>query len=323
MAMLQPRVNSIALTLVIAAALPGRTPAPALTPSVADSNEAIEGLRQVSKQLTASVKVFNTHLGEAIARHDRAHRAGNGQPPPSADFDLASGPLDTMFSAVRKLAAFRILASRSETYNPVALADMDRIQQLIVEARSKVDASTAILRRLLVVPVQELDRRSEAPLRASHDRLLKARAAAEDAATRALLVLPVAEPETDAKDENAQTIWDLLTRALPSHKANTLPAPEPAIPIRLEHRHRVTLVNDNGFRIAITDSGIEDTRGRHLFYQEEWAQRGSSVIRFRWQVAVDTATGDHILLRRYPPLELEGSLDELYNLPVHDSEEYF
>ena len=64
--------------------------------------------------------------------------------------------------------------------------------------------------------------------------------------------------------------------------------------------------------MAITDSGITDDLGRHIFYQEEWVQRGVSVIRFRWRVAVENATGQHVMVRRYNPIERQGSLDNLY-----------
>jgi hypothetical protein len=84
-----------------------------------------------------------------------------------------------------------------------------------------------------------------------------------------------------------------------------------AVPIAFERRKRVTLVNEISYRMAVTDSGIDD-EGRHIFCQEEWVQRGPSVIRFRWRVAVETATGQNILLKRYPPRELTGDLEELY-----------
>jgi hypothetical protein len=36
-------------------------------------------------------------------------------------------------------------------------------------------------------------------------------------------------------------------------------------------------------------------------------------MRYRWRVAVDRATGEHVLLKRYPALELHGSLEDLYS----------
>jgi hypothetical protein len=74
-----------------------------------------------------------------------------------------------------------------------------------------------------------------------------------------------------------------------------------------------TVIKEASYRMAATDSGVEDNPGRHIFYQEEWARRGVSVVRYRWRVAVETVTGQHVLLKRYPPLELRGSLDDLYS----------
>jgi len=64
--------------------------------------------------------------------------------------------------------------------------------------------------------------------------------------------------------------------------------------------------------MALTDPGIEDRSGRRVFYQEEWVQRRTAVIRMRWRVGVDTRTGEHTLIKRYPPRELRGDLDDLY-----------
>jgi hypothetical protein len=131
-------------------------------------------------------------------------------------------------------------------------------------------------------------------IKSRRDRLLKAREAAEEAAKRALMAFPLDQSKASSPEETAQRAWDRLQ-----------------IPIRFERRKRVTLIGDASFRMAVTDSGIEDNRGRRIFYQEEWAQRGPSVI--RWRVAVETATGEHILLKRYSPLELHGDLEDLYN----------
>src|SRR5580704_11295565 len=75
---------------------------------------------------------------------------------------------------------------------------------------------------------------------------------------------------------------------------------------------RITLINELGYRMELTDSGIEDPPGRRLFYQEDWVQRGTAVIRMRWRVGVDTRTGQHTLIKRYPPRELRGRLEDLY-----------
>jgi len=311
--MLHTAVNSIALTLTLAAGLMGRTPAPSA--ALSDTDKVIEGFRQVSRELNDSVKSFYTHLDQTIARYDRGYRPENGRPVQGADVDLIGGPPDVTWSAIRRFVSFRMLAARNEEYAPAPVADLDRIQQLILEARKRVDASTAALRRLLVVSVADFDPHNDAVMKARHDQLLKARVAAEEAAKRAMLALPLDQPDASAPEETAEKTWDLLGRGLPVQKepvANTMPQIAPAIPVRFERRKRVTLINEASYRMALTDSGIEDDQGRHIFYQEEWVQRGQSVIRFRWRVAVEPSTGEHILLKRYPPRELQGALENLY-----------
>jgi len=215
-----------------------------------------------------------------------------------------------------------MLASRNEHYEPAPVADLDHIQQLLVETRKRVDASTRILRRLLVVSAVDFDPQKDALTKTRRDQLHKARLGAEEAARQALLALPVDQPETGAQDETAQKAWDHLNRGSPAGRdkpewippriPNDSPLAAPAIPIRLERRKRVLLINESSYRMAMTDSGIEDDQGRHIFYQEEWVRRGPAVLRFRWRVAVETATGEHVMLKRYPPLELHGALEDLY-----------
>jgi hypothetical protein len=89
-------------------------------------------------------------------------------------------------------------------------------------------------------------------------------------------------------------------------------------------------VNEHFCRIALTDSGVEDNQGRRLFYEEEWMTRQGSIARatgtgpagivvlMRWAVAVNTTTGQHTLLRRYEPRELQGDVDGLYELQSSD-----
>ena len=306
-------VRSIGVTLVLGVGLMGETPTPS-----PDTDHAIDGLRQVSRDLNDSVKSFYSHLDQTINRNDRGYRLQNRRQIQGADVDLTSGAADLMWEAVRKFTAFRMLAARNEEYDPAPVADLDHIQQLIIEARKRVDAGTMILRRLLVVSVAEMDPQKDAAIKAGHDQLLKARAATEESAKRALLALPLEQTEASSQEETAQRAWDHLRRSPqpPKLEVPKLEVPKgaaPAIPIRLEHRKRLTLINETSYRMAMTDSGIEDDRGRHIFYQEEWVQRSVSVIRFRWRVAVETATGRHILLKRYPPLELHGDLEDLYN----------
>lgn len=311
----------VSLTLILAVGLMGQTRT--TPPSLSDTDPAIEGLLQVSRELNESVKRFYSDLDQTIARQDRGYRLQNRPQVQGADVDLTSGAADLMFAAIRKFAVFRMLAARNETYEPAPVADMDRLQQLITEARKRVDNSTAILRRLLVVSVTEMDPRKDAAVKDRHDRLLKARAAAEESARRALLAFPLEQTEASLQDETAQKAWDHMRRdpqalkeksaSVPPSTSIAMPSTTPAIPIRLERRKRVTLINETSCRMAMTDSGIEDDRGRHIFYQEEWAQRGVAVVRFRWRVAVETSTGRHVLLKRYPPLELHGDLEDLYN----------
>jgi hypothetical protein len=263
---------------------------------LADTDRAAENLRQVSGELSETQRSFYTHLNQTIARHDHGYRLENRAQVQSADVDLTAGPADLMWAASQKFTTFRMLAARNGTYQPAPVADLERMQLLIAEARRRVDAGTAILRRLLVVSAVDMDRNKDANIKAHRDRLLKARSATEEAAKQALLAFPLDQAEASAPEETAQRAWDRLR-----------------IPLRLEHRKRVTLINETSFRLALTDSGIEDHQGRHIFYQEEWAQRGPSVMRFRWRVAVETATGEHILLKRYAPLELHGDLEDLYN----------
>ncbi len=211
-----------------------------------------------------------------------------------------------MWAATQKFTSFRMLAARNEKYAPPAVGDLEHIQALLVEARKRVDAGTAILRRLLVVSAAEIDRNNDANTKLRRDRLIKARAAAEDAARQALLAFPLEQRETCSQDQTVQSAWDGL-------RGEKKQSAAPVIPIRFERRKRVTLIDETSYRMAITDAGIEDGQGRHIFYQEEWIQRRNSVIRFRWRVAVETATGEHILLKRYTPLELHGELEDLYN----------
>ena len=304
-------VHSIFLTLIPAAWLMGQTNAPPTASSQA--GKAIEGFRQITKELNDSVKIFYTHLDQEIARHDRGYRLQSRQQVPGADADLIGGPPDITWAAIRKFTSSRMLAVRRDDKaapEPVAAADLKRIEQLIIEARKRVDGSTATLRRLLVISVADFDPREDAAEKASHDQLLKARVAAEEAAKRAMLALPidmqnVEQPDATAPEDIAEKAWDRLGRDLVAQSSAT-------VPIHFERRKRVTLINEFSYRMAMTDSGIADDHGRHIFYQEEWVQRGQSVIRFRWRVAVEAATGQHILLKRYPPRELQGALDSLY-----------
>jgi hypothetical protein len=322
--MVRTAISSIPLTLILATGLMGQTSAPST--ALPDTDKAIEGFRQAARESNDSVKVFYTHLDQAIGKHDHGYKSKSGRPVQGADVDLIGGPSDVTWDAIQKFVSFRMLAVRREGKqmdNPAA-ADLERIEQLILETRKRVEASTPILRRLLIVSVADFDARNDAAMKPKREQLLKARVAAEEAAKRAMLTLPLDQPDSSAPEETAEKAWDLLGRGLPAQsspaqKASTLNIPPsasaqaaPAVPISFERRKRVTLVNENAYRMAITDSGIDNDQGRHIFYEEEWVQRGQSVIRFRWRVAVEAATGQHILLKRYPPRELTGTLTDLY-----------
>jgi hypothetical protein len=326
--MSQTAINSIPLTLILAASLMGQSSASST--ALSDTDKAIEDFHQLSRDLNDSVKAFYKHLDQAIARHDHGYKTENGRPVQGADVDLIGGPPDVTWAAIQKFVSFRMLAAhrKGDGIRDPAVADLEHIQQLILETRQRVEASAPILRRLLIVSVADFDPHNDAGMKPRHDQLLKARVVAEDAAKRAMLALPIEQPEAGAPGETAEKAWDQLGRLFPRQSVSALSVPEGnektdltsesrtqdalAVPIGFERRKRVTLVNEISYRMAVTDSGIEDDRGRHIFYQEEWVQRGPSVIRFRWRVAVETATGQNILLKRYPPRELTGDLEELY-----------
>jgi len=328
MKLLGARIDAWAarLSLVLLLTAGGAAQTSRQAADLADADRVIEGLRQTTRDLNEAVKHFHSDLDVAVARYDRGYRAAGVRLVPGADSDLAGGTADVILEATRKLAAFRMLAARNEKYEPPPVVDMDGIQHLVAEAHQRVADSASVLRRLLVVSVKDFDPRRDAEAKARHDHLLKERAATEEAAKQAWLALPIDLPEPDSSEESSQKAWDLLSRGWSNGARTAQSAPAPssaqapvagkaaavAIPIRIEKRRRVTLVSALSYRMAVTDSGIEDADGRSLFYQEEWIQRGISVIRMRWRVAVDTATGEHILVKRYPAIELRGELDDVY-----------
>ena len=281
-----------------------------------EADATIQGLRQISKELGETVRLFSLHLDQAVSRFDRGYRSEAGLRIPGADVDLTS-PVEIVTTAVRKSIALRMLASRSDRYEPAALADLDRVQKLILEARRQARDSTAALQKLLIVSSADMNPRRDAEVKARHSQLLKARDAAEHAADEASASLPVEADDPLAK--NGGPAWNLAVsdspRSQPPAKSNpALPqtGSKTALPLRIEPRKRVTLVNETYCRVALTDSGTADEKGRRLFYQEEWVQRGDVAIRKRWRVAVDTASGQHILVKRYPPIEMPGFLADLY-----------
>ncbi len=276
--------------------------APDAAPGVTDAERATAELRGITRQLNDAVRRFYAHLGQEIDRHDRGYRRTGRTQVPGADTDLSIGPADLMSTATQKFTAFRMLAAPDNRYAPEAAADLALIGQLIPEARKRVDEGTAVLRRMMLVSAAQLGRSEESAAKPRRDQLFKARAAADEAAQQALMAFPLDQEQPCAQDETAAHIWTTLTTAK-----------TPAIPIRIEPRRRMTLIREAAYRFAVTDSGIEDNEGRHVFYQEEWVQRGPAVIRLRWRVAVETATGQHVLLKRYSSVELHGDLNDLYD----------
>lgn len=300
-----------------------------------DSAKAIANLRQVANDLDEGVKRFQAHLDREIALHDRGFRTTDGRRIPGADADFNGGQADVVQAAMRKLFAARMIAARRPGYEPAPLADADRIQVLINEARSRINAGNDITRRLLVVSAKELNPRIYREQKAEHDELMKARNAATEAAKKALVALPVALPEADSQQEQREKAWDAVVapvrvpQNVEIHDV-AMHSAVPALPIQFEEGKKTILVNEHFCRIALTDSGMEDHQGRRLFYQEEWMTRPVSLARttgtgpagivvlMRWAVAVDTTTGQHTLLRRYEPREFQGEFDRLYELQESD-----
>lgn len=289
-------------TVVVALSLAAGLSAQSVSNS-SDAERATESLRKITRELNDTTRRLQSDLGRIIDRDDRRFRLRDRTPIAGADADLVSGPADLMWAAKQKFTVFRMLTARDAKGEPATAADLEHIQQSVVDARKRVDAATAVLRRMLVVSAANLDRTKEAAEKLRRDQLWRSRAEAEDAAKQALMLLPLDQEQASAQDDTAQKVWDSLA------SAKTRQA---AIPVRFARRQRVTVIDEASYRFAITDSGIEDGAGRHVFYQEEWVQRGPSVIRLRWRVGMDPGSGRHILLKRYSPVELRGELANLY-----------
>ncbi|MGD1069141.1 MAG: hypothetical protein ABSB15_03290 [Bryobacteraceae bacterium] len=297
-----------------------------------DPEKATASLRQITNELNETVKRFQIHLDHEIAVHGRGYQTKSGKRIPGADADLigGGGAADVVQAAMRKLFAARMIAARRPGYAPAPLADFDRIEALIAEARSRINTGNDAMRRLLVVSAREINPGADAKQRMRTHELLKARNAAADAAKRALVALPVALPEADSAAAQRETVWDLMVANRPIRNGgegkvdNAPPLDAAVVPIRFETGTRITLVNEYSCRVTLTDSGMEDRQGRHLFYQEEWVRRAGNMARtattgttgvvvlMRWAVAVDTVTGQHTLLRRYEAREFFGDFDDLY-----------
>ena len=292
-----------------------------------DPATLIVGLRRATRELTETLKQFQVHLDREIELHDRGYRTKVGQRIPGADTDLIAGPADLAILTVERLFIARMISARG-TYEPIALTDVNHILSLIEETRGLVAAGNGTMRQLLVIPARELNSQRDSEMRAQRNDLAKARTAATEAAKRAIALLPVDLPDTDSPDDHGDAAWSLAATALPVGKNDGTGAGGPqqqrlaldiAVPVNLEPGKRFTLVREPFRRVVLTDSGLSDREGRHLFYQELWEQRKGATTVKRWAVAVNTATGQHTLLHRYLAREFADELDEVYRSYGHDS----
>ena len=279
-------------------------------------NKAIEGLQSITKDLSQALKLLETHLDEAMARYDSGNRVGRLQIR-GADSGLAG---DVRRADVRKLILARMLAVRGPGYEPSALADADRLQSLILAARKRFDSSDEAIKASLSVSARNLDPREAAEWRLIRDQFKKARVAAADAATKAASALPLDLSDGNSPEEANAKAWQLVVGGVDISKARpeagnpheeTPRKSAPLLPIRWERNKRMILAREASYLVAVTDPGIEDGKGRRVFYQEEWIQTGVTVLEvLRWRVVVDTTTGQHILDKTYPPRKRPGDLEE-------------
>lgn len=298
-----------------------------------DPAEAIADLRQVAKDLTETVRLYQVHLDREIALHDRGYRTEAGRRIPGADADLFSGPSIIAQDAIHKLFAARMIAARKPGYAPAALTDADRLQFLILEARARIERANRVMRQFMMISAGNLNSATEADARVRRLELLKARDAAVDAAKKALVTLPVEMPSADSPEELRETAWDLIgpSAISPDAPASTQPAsPQQApsqakalentiaLPLAFEQGKKMILLRGPFRRITLTDSGLEDQRGRRLFYQERWEQGMGVTSVNRWAVAVDTATGQHTLLRHYETHQFREELESVYQSQGRD-----
>ena len=327
--MAERRIVGLRTTLRLLAPVMTLACAPALQADSTDaeSTQTIASLQQVAKELNAAVERFQKRLDDAIAQYDRGLRDTSGKRILGADAELAAGVSEIGRAAMRKFMAARMLAARGASYQPIAAGDADRVQELIAETRQRLEASDGLQRRLLVVSAADLESRTQSGWKEKHEQLRRARGAAEDAARKALLALPIDLPEGESPEERLDRAWDFLRpggapredtaedvrRGNRTQESKTEPENvAPPLPLRWTPYRRVTLVHDLGRRMALTDSGAEDAAGRRIFYQEEWIQRGMVVVRMRWRVGLDTKSGQHLLIKRYRPREYRAELDEVY-----------
>jgi hypothetical protein len=152
------------------------------------------------------------------------------------------------------------------------------------------------------------------------DQFKKARVAAADAARKAASALPMDLSDGDSPEEANAKAWQLIvggvdiSQARPEARNPPEETPRksaPLLPIRWERNRRMIHAREASYLVAVTDPGIEDGRGRRVFYQEEWIQTGVTTLEvLRWRVVVDTTTGQHSLDKTYPPRKRPGDLEE-------------
>jgi hypothetical protein len=291
-------------------------PARSITPD--EVERVISGLRAVTDDLNKAVRSYHAHLDDAIAKYDRGPR--------SPDADLISGGASDAQASIRKAVAARSLAvaQGEPRYRPGFLADLKEIQNLILTARQRLDGSDPVNLWLLVVSPAELNSGEAASKKLRHAQLIKAREASRVAANKALAELPIPLPEDNSmKEDSSADVLPGRGRASqhgrPDDNSTRQETPRelasPVLPLHWEPGRRVLLINDLGFRLALTDQGTRDLKGRPLFYQEQWVQRGRVVRQAAQLVSVDISTGQHILVKRYPPEEFTGSVEDAYRLP--------
>ncbi len=273
----------------------------------------IASLRQAARELNEIAAQFQSHLRQEMARFDQSRGLG-AHLMEAADADLAGAKTSALRGASQTLFVARILASREDLPPTPARLNLDRLQDSLRSTQRLIESGQALARRALLVPASSLTPEGAPGWRLKLKQLRNARTLAQDAAEKALLALPLELPEADSIQEKQDSAWDLLTGAYPPPDP-AHPAARERLPLRLDRGRRLTLVSEPGVRIALTDPGIVDRHGRRIFYQEVWIQRPFSVLRWRWRVGVDTATGRHVLIKRYRPLDHKGALEALYSGP--------
>ena len=274
----------------------------------------INAIFTIADDLNKAAKSYVRHADEGVARYDRGPRA--------ADTDITGGEAETMQSAIRKAFAARALVSSSDE-QPGLVADLKEIQNLILTARRRIDDSDAANKWLLVVSAPELsggggDAKQK---KIRHAQLLKAREAVEAAAGKALLGLPIALPDGDSSKESAFEGIFSGRVALPQRKSGDASTPPPdhsieaasaLLPLHWDPGQLTPLISGQGYRMALANLGMKDAKGRYVFYQEEWIQRGRVVLRMGQITGVDAVSRQHVLIKRYPAREMPGRLEEVY-----------